>query len=94
MLKHIEVHINCSCSGCVTNALRLVGGANALTGRLEICINNAWGTVCDDNFGANDARVACRQLGYTGILLLQMHAVLCAVGMYIQCNLYNIRTRY
>ena len=33
-------------------------------GRLEMCINNAWGTVCDsgNTFGPNDAMVACEQL--------------------------------
>ena len=33
-------------------------------GRLEICINNAWGSVCDDSFfDSADAQVACGQLG-------------------------------
>ena len=39
-------------------------GSNAYEGRLEICINFVWGTVCDDSFDDSDARVACRQLGY------------------------------
>ena len=30
---------------------------------MEICINNAWGTVCDTFFGAADAAVVCRGLG-------------------------------
>eukprot|EP01006_Ploeotia_vitrea_P044964 TRINITY_DN66887_c3_g1_i1.p1 TRINITY_DN66887_c3_g1~~TRINITY_DN66887_c3_g1_i1.p1 ORF type:complete len:841 (+),score=131.32 TRINITY_DN66887_c3_g1_i1:26-2548(+) len=33
-------------------------------GVLEISQEGVWGRVCDDNFGANDARVACRTLGF------------------------------
>lgn len=36
--------------------------AGTREGRVEICINNAWGTVCDTFFGRRDAEVVCRQL--------------------------------
>jgi hypothetical protein len=51
---------------CDQGAIRLVGGSNMLRGRVEVCNNNAWGTVCDDAFGETDANVACRQLGFSG----------------------------
>ncbi|NP_999762.1 scavenger receptor cysteine-rich protein type 12 precursor [Strongylocentrotus purpuratus] len=45
--------------------MRLVGGQNSRQGRLEISINNQWGTVCDDSWDINDATVVCRQLGFS-----------------------------
>ena len=51
---------------CSDGDIRLVGGANSLEGRVEICQNNTYITICDDFWDELDARVVCRQLGYTG----------------------------
>ena len=49
-----------------------MGGRNSNEGRVEFCNSNEWGTVCDDLWGAVDAQVACRQLGFdpTGKIIL------------------------
>ena len=55
--------VSISAGNCTNGALRLVGGANEAEGRVEICINDAWGTVCDNGFTKEEALVVCRQLG-------------------------------
>ncbi|KAK4878723.1 hypothetical protein RN001_011229 [Aquatica leii] len=46
--------------------LRLVGGSNKREGRVEIRHYGIWGTVCDDDFNDDAAKVVCKYLGYPG----------------------------
>ena len=51
--------------GCIEGSVRLSTDPLAL-GSLDICLNNTWGSVCERNSWINmNARVACRQLGYS-----------------------------
>ncbi len=51
-------------SVCQTGNVQLVGGSSAREGRLEVCLRNRWGTVCDDSLDRNTANVVCQQLGF------------------------------
>ena len=42
-----------------------MGGELANEGRVEICFDNQFGTVCDDGWGNSDAAVVCAQLGFS-----------------------------
>ena len=51
---------------CTTHgAVRLRGSSLEYRGRVEICVNGVWGTVCDDYWDYTDANVVCKQLGFS-----------------------------
>ncbi len=52
---------------CTNDDIRLVDGAAEFEGRVEVCLNNKWGTVCDDLWGSPEAQVVCRQLGFSDV---------------------------
>ena len=60
---------------CTRGALRLTNGEFPNEGRLEVCIENHWGSICSDMFDEREVNVSCRQLGFTdGETCMYMHA--------------------
>ena len=50
-------------SNCTNGDVRLSGGSLSSEGYVQVCINNAWGSVCGSNWDSQDGNVVCKQLG-------------------------------
>ena len=52
---------------CTAGKKRIVNNFSndQFSGRVEICVNGKWGSICDDGWGLNEAHVVCSQFGYT-----------------------------
>ena len=83
-------------SACSNGDVRLVDGPNMYEGRVEVCFNQEWGTVCDDHWSTNDGTVICRQLGFStdseyecmllGFPLASLQRSFCCI-LHVKCEL-------
>ena len=44
--------------------MRLVGGPSNREGRVEVCVDGRWGTVCGEGWGDTEAGLVCARLGF------------------------------
>lgn len=65
---HDYAGVRCSAEGTAEGNIRLRGGSSRKEGRVEIFHQGEWGTVCDDYWKKENARVVCYELGFTAVL--------------------------
>ena len=51
---------------CEHGAIRLEDGNSFYEGRVEVCFEDHWATICDHQWNKKDAEVVCKQLGHSG----------------------------
>ena len=62
---------------CNDGDVRLSGSSQTYAGRVELCVERTWTTLCDQTWDFNDAAVTCRQLGYSSYGLYIYNINLC-----------------
>ena len=55
-------------------SVRLVNGSTTSEGNVEILYNDTWGSVCDEGWDFNDARVVCRSQGLDDAIIATHNA--------------------
>ena len=57
--------ISLSLGPCSNGDIRLGDDIEGLRGRVEVCINMSWYTICHHGWSQREASVVCHQLGYS-----------------------------
>ena len=64
---------------CIDGTVRLSGSSVEIAGRVEICLEEIWTSLCDQSWDFKDAQVVCRELGYSPYGLLLTTVTVCFI---------------
>ncbi len=73
---------------CVPGEVRLVNGSRGEEGRVELCYNRVWRTICDQDWSQEEAVVVCSQLGLPtlGWKYHSLYSVLAWISFDVLCT--------
>jgi len=73
------------CTAEQEGKVQLRDGRTPYEGRVEVCSGGEWGTICNLQWGNEEARVVCQQLGFqkTGKLLSMNISSICWGSVHI-----------
>ena len=61
-----------------------MGGSSQYEGRVEVCVNRAWGSVCAyGHWSSQDAKVVCNQIGALTLEGIYVAELTCELISYI-----------
>ena len=60
---------------CNDRDLRVVNGTSPREGRVEVCYNQAWGTICNVVYGMHAAEILCTALDFEGEIVTHIQTV-------------------
>ena len=63
-ILHPPTDLNVTQSNCTDYDVKLVDGPGINEGKIIICINEVWGTLCNSGITYNIAGIICLELGY------------------------------
>jgi len=83
------MHVYIYTASCVNGQVRLVNGSMFKEGRVEVCVDGRWGTVCgDEGWTETQASDLCNQLGYFGESSKEIDTAPIYIAMYSNNNYY------
>ena len=72
---------------CTHGESRLQNGMNSTSGRVEVCVDGQWQTVCDKHFDSTTAGVFCKSLGLN--LNSELSIIIMSIKMVATTSGYN-----
>ena len=63
-----------------------MNGTTPYEGRVEICYDGVWGSVCDSSWNDQDAAIVCLQLGFQGTSMFTHNNYTIAIILYLADN--------